>query len=64
MEDQWRISKHDSGWKDLFNDIALKLRYSLGDLAIRIDHVGSTSIFGLDAKPIIDIQISVLNYDD
>ncbi|MDD9271898.1 GrpB family protein [Paenibacillus sp. GCM10023248] len=64
MEDQWRISKHDRGWKDLFNDIALKLRNSLGNLAIRIDHVGSTSIDGLDAKPIIDIQISVLNYDD
>lgn len=40
------------------------MRNSLGDLAIRIDHVGSTSIVGLDAKPIIDIQISVLNYDD
>lgn len=46
MEDQWRISKHDSRWKDLFNEIALKLRHSLGDLAIRIDHVGSTSIVG------------------
>ncbi len=33
-------------------------------MAIRIDHVGSTSIECLDAKPIIDIQISVLNYDD
>ncbi|MCY9662684.1 GrpB family protein [Paenibacillus chondroitinus] len=40
------------------------MRSSLGDLAIRIDHVGSTSIECLDAKPIIDIQISVLNYDD
>ncbi|WP_436243920.1 GrpB family protein [Paenibacillus sp. LjRoot56] len=36
-------------------------RFSNSD---RIDHVGSTSIVGLDAKPIIDIQISVLNYDD
>ncbi|CAN7542634.1 hypothetical protein [Paenibacillus sp. LjRoot56] len=39
MEDQWRISKHDSGWTDLFNDIALKLRDSLGDLAIRIESI-------------------------
>ncbi|MCM3206253.1 GrpB family protein [Paenibacillus illinoisensis] len=30
----------------------------------RIDHVGSTSITGLDAKPIIDIQISVLHLDN
>jgi len=64
MEDQWRISKHDPEWKELFNDIATKLRTSLGDLAIRIDHVGSTSVVGLDAKPIIDIQISIINFDD
>lgn len=64
MEDQWRISKHDPEWKKLFNDIASKLRASLGDLAIRIDHVGSTSVVGLDAKPIIDIQISIINFDD
>jgi len=64
MEDQWRISKHDPEWKKLFNDIASKLRTSLGDLAIRIDHVGSTSVVGLDAKPIIDIQISIINFDD
>jgi GrpB-like predicted nucleotidyltransferase (UPF0157 family) len=55
---------HDPKWADLFKDVAAKLRNSLGDLAIRIDHVGSTSIVGLDAKPIIDIQISILNYDD
>ncbi|MDF2682954.1 MAG: hypothetical protein K0R47_4144 [Brevibacillus sp.] len=59
MDDQWRISKHDPEWKSMFGDIASKLRTSLGDLAIRIDHVGSTSVIGLDAKPIIDIQISI-----
>lgn len=64
MEDQWRISKYDPKWKKLFYEIASNLRSSLGDLAVRIDHVGSTSIIGLDAKPIIDIQVSVLNYDD
>lgn len=64
MEDQWRITPHESEWKRRFNDIAIKLRDSLGNLAVRIDHIGSTSIIGLDAKPIIDIQISVLNFDD
>jgi GrpB-like predicted nucleotidyltransferase (UPF0157 family) len=37
----------------------MRLRSALGDVALRIDHIGSTSIPGLDAKPIIDIQISV-----
>jgi len=64
MEDQWRIATYDPEWIHLFKDIAGKLRNSLGDLAVRIDHVGSTSIPGLDAKPIIDIQISVLDFDD
>ena len=31
----------------------------VGDIALRIDHIGSTSVPGLAAKPIIDIQISV-----
>ncbi|TBL73362.1 GrpB family protein [Paenibacillus thalictri] len=64
MEDQWRIAAHDPEWKNLFSDLASKLRNSLGNLAVRIDHVGSTSVFGLDAKPVIDIQISISHYDD
>ncbi|MEK8127817.1 GrpB family protein [Paenibacillus filicis] len=59
MEDQWRISPHDPAWKSLFQAVASSLRASLGEAALRIDHIGSTSIAGLDAKPIIDIQISV-----
>lgn len=64
MEDQWRIAEYDPEWKDLFHDIGLRLRDSLGKVAVRIDHVGSTSIVGLVAKPIIDIQISVVKLDD
>lgn len=64
MENQWRIAEHNPEWKYLFMDVASKLRNSLGDLAIRIDHVGSTSVTGLAAKPIIDIQISIVDYDN
>ncbi|RNB88680.1 GrpB family protein [Brevibacillus nitrificans] len=64
MEDQWRISEYDPRWKSLFRGVATRLRESLGDSAVRIDHVGSTSVAGLAAKPIIDIQISVRNVDD
>jgi GrpB-like predicted nucleotidyltransferase (UPF0157 family) len=63
MEDQWIIAKHDPEWKNLFNEIALKLRNAMGDTVIRIDHVGSTSVVGLDAKPIIDIQLSVIDLE-
>ncbi|MDR6550172.1 GrpB family protein [Paenibacillus qinlingensis] len=64
MEEQWRIAAYEPEWKDIFNDVASTLRQSLGAYASRIDHVGSTSVIGLDAKPIIDIQISVLDLDD
>ncbi|RKN86840.1 GrpB family protein [Paenibacillus ginsengarvi] len=64
MEDGWRLVKHDPEWNGLFLETALPLRQLLGTAALRIDHVGSTSIAGLDAKPIIDIQISVERFDD
>jgi len=63
MQDQWTICKHDPEWKNLFHEIALQLRNALGDLAFRIDHVGSTAVEDLDAKPIIDIQISVVDFE-
>jgi GrpB-like predicted nucleotidyltransferase (UPF0157 family) len=43
--------------------MAANLRAALGDIALRIDHIGSTSIPGLAAKPIIDIQISVADLE-
>lgn len=64
MEDQWRIKEYDSEWRNLFIVTGTQLRNSLGELAVRIDHVGSTSVVGLDAKPIIDIQVSVIKYED
>jgi GrpB-like predicted nucleotidyltransferase (UPF0157 family) len=39
------------------------LRTALGKTSRRIDHIGSTSVPGLDAKPIIDIQISVVAFE-
>lgn len=35
----------------------------MGDVASRIDHIGSTAVAGLDAKPIIDVQISVASLE-
>jgi GrpB-like predicted nucleotidyltransferase (UPF0157 family) len=46
-------------WPEAFAIKAAAIRQNLGCQAVRIDHIGSTSIAGLAAKPIIDIQISV-----
>ena len=53
------IVPYDPGWPAAFEAEAVRLRAALGALALRIDHNGSTSVPGLGAKPIIDIQVSV-----
>lgn len=54
---------YDEEWPSLFRDVASRLRRELGDVALRIDHVGSTAVPGLDAKPIVDIQVSVATFE-
>ena len=54
-----RIADYDPAWADEFAAIGAALRAALGELAVRIDHIGSTSIVGLGAKPIVDVQVSV-----
>lgn len=53
------VVPYDSRWPAAFDVERERLQSALGSLAVRIDHHGSTSIAGLAAKPIIDIQISV-----
>ena len=53
------IIPFQSSWPAEFRLIASRLRQGLGDLALRIDHIGSTSVPNLAAKDVIDIQITV-----
>jgi GrpB-like predicted nucleotidyltransferase (UPF0157 family) len=59
MTDPIVVVPYDPAWGEEFQSTGKALREALGDVAVRIDHIGSTSVNGLDAKPIIDIQISV-----
>jgi len=54
-----RIVDYDPEWPNQFQYEAARIRASLGDRALRIEHVGSTSVPGLPAKPIIDIVLVV-----
>jgi GrpB-like predicted nucleotidyltransferase (UPF0157 family) len=58
------IIAYQERWPQEFQEIAHKLRAGLGNLALRIDHIGSTSVPNLAAKDIIDIQITVAELDD
>jgi len=57
------ISDWSPDWATQFAIKAGAIRQALGALAQRIDHVGSTAIAGLAAKPIIDIQVSVADFE-
>ena len=54
-----KIEKYNPNWKNMFNEEKEILNKLFGDLAIKIEHIGSTSIENLSAKPIIDILVSV-----
>jgi GrpB-like predicted nucleotidyltransferase (UPF0157 family) len=53
------IRHYDSDWSKKFEMHADLIRKSLGKAAARVDHIGSTSVPGLAAKPIIDILLVV-----
>ncbi len=53
------IIPYQDRWPVEFQAIAARLRRALGELTLRIDHIGSTSVPGLAAKDVIDIQITV-----
>ena len=56
------IVPYDASWPEAFVTIARPLRAALGELALRIDHIGSTSVPGLAAKDIIDVQVTVEDF--
>jgi GrpB-like predicted nucleotidyltransferase (UPF0157 family) len=57
------LSEWRSEWDGEFRILANKLGDGLGDLALRIDHIGSTSVPGLPAKDVIDVQVIVGDLD-
>jgi GrpB-like predicted nucleotidyltransferase (UPF0157 family) len=59
VDQELQIIPYDPRWREEFEAEAINIRNALGSIALRIDHNGSTSIPGLAAKPIIDIQVSV-----
>ena len=58
------IEPYDPAWPQRFDEMRGRLAAALGPIALRIDHVGSTAVPGLAAKPVIDIQISVADVED
>lgn len=53
------ISLYDPAWPHIFEELRDRLAAAMGPTALRIDHVGSTAVPGLAAKPVVDVQVSV-----
>ncbi len=54
----------DAGWPALFEAEAARLAPAIGPLVVGIEHIGSTSIPGIKAKPIVDILVGLRRFED
>ncbi|HWS35750.1 MAG TPA: GrpB family protein [Actinoplanes sp.] len=63
----WRavvVEDYDPAWPARFATVAVQVRAILGERILALEHVGSTSVPGLAAKPIIDIDLTVADAGD
>jgi GrpB-like predicted nucleotidyltransferase (UPF0157 family) len=58
------ICDYDPRWPEIFEAHAALIREALGKSALAIEHIGSTAVPGLAAKPIVDILLAVANSAD
>ena len=58
------VVDYDPAWPERFAALADTVRTALGDTALRIEHIGSTAVPGLAAKPIIDLLVVVEDVAD
>src|SRR5262245_7057698 len=58
------VTAYDPEWPRMFESFREVYQRALGELALAIEHVGSTSVAGLAAKPIIDIDVVIPSRND
>lgn len=64
LNDIIELSPYDPAWPSLFESLAQQICISLGEKVVQLEHVGSTSVPGLSAKPIIDVLLAVEDSSD
>lgn len=57
-----RVLPYDINWKTDFEKIKAEVENALGKLIVAVEHVGSTSVEGMSAKPCIDIDVVIKDY--
>ena len=59
-----QVVEYDERWPADFERVAARIRAALGDRVLELHHVGSTSVPGLPAKPVIDVDLVVADSAD
>lgn len=59
-----RLAPHNPRWAVLFAEASRELRDALGTAILAVHHVGSTAVPGLWAKPILDLLVSIPNFEE
>jgi GrpB-like predicted nucleotidyltransferase (UPF0157 family) len=57
--DEIEIVEYNPDWADMYEQEAASIRKALGSLILEIEHIGSTAVPGLAAKPVIDIMVGL-----
>jgi len=58
------LAPYDPSWPSMFERLANRVRNALSETVILLEHVGSTSVPGLSAKPVIDMVLAVADSTD
>ena len=58
------IREYDPGWPERYSAVRARVRDALGTRALGIEHIGSTAVPGLAAKPIVDVLVTVADVED
>ena len=58
------IIPHQAEWEFIAQETIVQLKTLFGPAAVDIQHIGSTAIRSIQAKPIIDIAVGVRSFDD
>ncbi len=58
------VADYDPAWPRLFEELRDRVVAALGDLVVAVEHVGSTAVPGLPAKPIVDLDVVIATAAD
>ena len=63
-KDSVKLAPHDERWHQLFDEEKARIENAVGKHILAVEHLGSTSVCGISAKPILNIGAAIENFSD